>query len=157
RVVITPTVDGFDTAVLLHDDLTEAQRTSVSEWVESGGTLLVADPSSSLHPGRIVGDTQTLFGAATVARGDCSIPPLEDLARVDPTGGVLFDREAANQSCFTRDDGAFVVADRRGDGWVVAVGGAGAFVNDRLDSEDNAALAANIAVPREGARVAFLE
>ena len=43
-----------------------------------------------------------------------------------------------------------MVADPRGDGWVVAVGGAGAFVNDRLDSEDNAALAANIAVPQLG-------
>jgi hypothetical protein len=156
-VVITPRVEGFDTAILLRDDLTEDQRTAIGEWVESGGTLLVADPSSSLHPGKIVGDTQTIFGEATVARGDCSIPPLEQLARVDPTGGVLYDAEAADESCFTRDDGAFVVADPRGDGWVVAVGGAGAFVNDRLDSEDNAALAANIAVPREGTRVAFLE
>ena len=63
---------------------------------------------------------------------------------------MLYDSAAATQSCFTRGDGAFVVADPRGDGWVVAVGGAGAFVNARLDSEDNAALAANIAVPRLG-------
>lgn len=156
-VVITPTVDGFDTAVLLRDDLTEDQRSAIGTWVESGGTLLVADPSSSLHPGRVVGDTQTIFGEATVARGDCSIPPLSNLTRVDPSGGVLYDSDAATQSCFTRGDGAFVVADPRGEGWVVAVGGAGAFVNARLDSEDNAALAANIAVPRSGTRVAFLE
>ncbi len=156
-VVITPTVDGFDTAVLLRDDLTEDQRTAVTQWVESGGTLLVADPGSSLHPGRIVGDTQTIFGDTTIARGDCSIPPLEGLARVDPTGGVLYDSEAANESCFTRGDGAFVVADPRGDGWVVAVGGAGPFVNDRLDSEDNAALAANIAVPRRAHASRVLE
>jgi len=156
-VVITPTVDGFDTAVLLRDDLADDQRAAVTRWVESGGTLLVADPGSSLHPGRIVDDTQTIFGDVTLARGDCSIPPLEGLARVDPSGGVLYDSETANESCFTRGDGAFVVADPRGDGWTVAVGGAGAFVNDRLDSQDNAALAANIVVPREGTRVAFLE
>ena len=152
-VVITPTVAGFDTAVLLRDDLTDDQRSAIGTWVESGGTLLVADPSSSLHPGRVVGDTQTIFGEATVARGDCSIPPLSNLTRVDPSGGVLYDSDTATQSCFTRGDGAFVVADPRGDGWVVAVGGAGAFVNARLDSEDNAALAANIAVPHRARRV----
>ena len=47
-----------------------------------------------------------------------------------------------------------MIAQPKGDGWVVAAGGAGAFVNDRLDSEDNAALAANILVPTEGTRVA---
>ena len=156
-VQITPTVTGFDTAVLLRDDLTDDQRQSVDDWVTRGGTLLVADPSSSLHPGRIVGDTQTIFGEATVPRGDCSILPLEQLSRVDPTGGVLYDTAGAAQSCFTRASGAFVVAQPKGDGWVVATGGAGAFVNDRLDSEDNAALAANILVPAEGTRVAFLE
>ena len=156
-VHITPTVTGFDTAVLLRDDLTGQQRRAVDDWVTRGGTLLVADPSSSLHPGRIVGDTQTIFGEATVPRGECSILPLEQLSRVDPTGGVLYDRAAAVQSCFTRGDGAFVIAQPKGDGWVVAAGGAGAFVNDRLDSEDNAALAANILVPTEGTRVAFLE
>ncbi|HMK11019.1 MAG TPA: hypothetical protein VK461_05540, partial [Acidimicrobiales bacterium] len=54
-------------------------------------------------------------------------------------------------------DGAFVVAQPNGNGWIVATGGAGPFVNDRIDSEDNAALAANILVPHDGARVAFLE
>ena len=101
---ITPTVTGFDTAVLLRDDLTEEQRQAVDDWVTRlGGTLLVADPSSSLHPGRIVGDTQTIFGEATVPRGECSILPLEQLSRVDPTGGVLYDRAEAAQSCFTAE------------------------------------------------------
>jgi hypothetical protein len=156
-VQITPTVTGFDTAVLLRDDLTADQRDAVDDWVTRGGTLLVADPSSSLHPGHIVGDTQTIFGEATVPRGECSILPLEQLSRVDPTGGVLYDSGGAAQACFTRGAGAFVVAQPQGDGWIVATGGAGAFVNDRLDSEDNAALAANILVPTDGTRVAFLE
>jgi len=119
--------------------------------------LLVADPSSPLQPIAVSGRTQTIFGEATVARGSCTIPPLEHLDRVDPTGGVLFDGDVAHEACFTRPDGAFVVAQPRDAGWVVATGGAGPFVNDRLDSEDNAALAANILVPHEGARVAFLE
>ena len=157
-VVITPSIDDrFDTAVLLRDDLTEGQRTAVADWVHRGGTLLVADPSSSLHPGRIVGDTQTIFGEATVARGACTIPPLAKLDRVDPIGGVLYDLSSAAESCFTRADGAFVVAEASGAGWIVATGGAGAFVNDRLDSEDNAAVAANILVPQPGTNVAFLE
>ncbi|HMK11316.1 MAG TPA: DUF4350 domain-containing protein [Acidimicrobiales bacterium] len=158
RVDITPRVnDQFDTAVLLRDDLTDDQRSNLEAWVSAGGTLLVADPSSPLQPIAVSGRTQTIFGEATVARGSCTIPPLEHLDRVDPTGGVLFDADVAHEACFTRPDGAFVVAQPRDAGWVVATGGAGPFVNDRLDSEDNAALAANILVPHEGARVAFLE
>ncbi len=87
----------------------------------------------------------------------CTIPPLAKLDRVDPIGGVLYDLSSAAESCFTRADGAFVVAEASGAGWIVATGGAGAFVNDRLDSEDNAALAANILVPQPGTNVAFLE
>ncbi len=154
QVVVTSDIgESFDTAVLLRDDLTDEQRTALTSWVERGGTLLVADPSSSLHAGDVVGDTQTIFGETTLARGECTIPPMEQLGRVDPTGGVLYDVEEATQSCFTRAGGAFVVADPVGEGWIVATGGAGAFVNARLDSEDNAALAANIVVPREGTRV----
>ena len=50
-----------------------------------------------------------------------------------------------------------MIALPQGAGWVVATGGAGAFVNARLASEDNAALAANVLVPQSGTRVAVLE
>ena len=100
--------------------------------------MLIADPGSSLHPGTIVGDTQTVFGDATLPRDDCTIPPLEELDRIDPSGGVLYDRDDGTQACFTRGDGAFVIAVPQGAGWVVATGGAGTFVNARLASEDNA-------------------
>lgn len=157
-VVITPRVGNeFDTALVLRDDLTQAQRDELTGWVEGGGTLLIADPGSSLHPGTIVGDTQTIFGDATLPRDECTIPPLEPLDRIDPSGGVLYDREDGTQTCFTRGDGAYVIAVPSGAGWIVATGGAGAFVNSRLASEDNAALAANVLVPEAGTRVAVLE
>jgi hypothetical protein len=157
-VVITPRVgDDFDTALVLRDDLTQAQRDELGGWVEAGGTLLIADPGSSLHPGTIVGDTQTIFGDATLPRDECTIPPLEALVRIDPSGGVLYDRDDGAQTCFTRGDGAYVIAVTSGAGWIVATGGAGAFVNSRLASEDNAALAANVLVPEAGTRVAVLE
>ncbi len=149
--------NDFDTALVLRDDLTEAQREEVTDWIGAGGTLLIADPGSSLHPGTIVGDTQTVFGDATLPRDDCTIPPLEELDRIDPSGGVLYDRDDGTQVCFTRGDGAFVIAVPQGAGWVVATGGAGTFVNARLASEDNAALAANVLVPEPGTRVAVLE
>ena len=149
--------NDFDTALVLRDDLTEAQRDEVTDWIDGGGILLIADPGSSLHPGTIVGDTQTVFGDATLPRDDCTIPPLEELDRIDPTGGVLYDRDDGTQVCFTRGDGAFVIAVPQGAGWVVATGGAGTFVNARLASEDNAALAANVLVPVSGTRVAVLE
>jgi hypothetical protein len=61
--------------------------------------------------------------------------------------------------CFTVADidaAAYVVARAEGAGVVVSVGGAGALTNEVLGSLDNSVLAANLLVPRAGARVAIL-
>ena len=130
-----------------------------ARWVESGGTLLVADPCSSLHPGRFVGDTQTIFGEATVATRRLLDPAaLEPDAVSTRRAACSTTATPATQSCFTRGDGAFVVADPRGDGWVVAVGGAGRVRQrpSRLRGQCRARRE-HRSCRRTGTRVAFLE
>src|SRR5687768_7288313 len=39
-----------DVAVVLRDELSEARRHDLLEWVEAGGTAVVVDPSSELVP-----------------------------------------------------------------------------------------------------------
>jgi hypothetical protein len=141
------------TIVVLVDDLADDQRDAVLDRVDAGAVLVVTDPGSSLHggPDETGGSRYT---SGRIERGDCSIDALGALNAVAgepedddwpgeppllyavPTG----DDEVA--SCFTDDGRAFVVAEQRGDGLVVATGGGDVFSNALLVDEDNAGLAA---------------
>jgi hypothetical protein len=155
---------SHDTALLLADDLPDQRRRQIDAWVRAGGTLLVADPSSPLAPWERSGSTDVgLFPAQLEKR--CSLPALRGVGRVAAEGAGVYDprRSSAGAGrlgevarCYPRNDGWWLVAAAAGDGNVVAVGGAGSFVNRHLDDADNAALIAALLVPRPGASVAFL-
>ena len=141
-VTRSPPTPEHDVALVLADDLDDAGRQAVGAWVDAGGTLVMADPSSPLAP-----PAQGTTTAAILDRG-CDVPALAGVERVAPSGGVLFVPGEGATDCF---DGFVVVRDT-----VVAVGGAGVFVNGVLGDEDNAALAAALLAPAPGTRVAFL-
>jgi hypothetical protein len=145
EVDVTPSAptEAHDVALVLADDLDDAGRAAVGAWLEAGGTLVVADPSSPLAP-----PAREATTAPALERG-CDVPALAGVARVAPSGGALLVAGEGATSCF---DGFVVV----GDG-LVAVGGAGAFVNGVLGDEDNAALAAALLAPAPGTRVAILQ
>jgi hypothetical protein len=155
---VTVPGDDVDRAVLLLDDLDDERRADLLEWVEGGGTLVVADPVSPLTP-PIAGETGVLgFSDVDVDRGTCDVDELAEVERISPGGAVLYDVAEAAGSCFGDDRQAFVEAGPRGAGRIVAVGGPGPFVNDRLDEADNAVLVAQLLAPEpEGASVAFLD
>lgn len=143
----TPPTSGHDVTLVLADDLADDDRDRLRQWVAAGGTLVVADPSSPLAPPS---------GAATadpVLERGCEVAALAGVERVAPSGGALYVPSGAATACF----GGFVVVGEEGAGNVVAVGGAGAFVNGVLGDEDNAALAAAVLAPAAGTRVAFLQ
>jgi hypothetical protein len=158
RVDVTraaPSAGAHDTALVLADDLGPARRAEIDAWVRAGGTLLVADPSSPLAPWNRKGSTDVgLFPAQLEKR--CSFAPLRGVGRVAAEGASVYDAPGSVTRCYPRNGGWWFVAARVGDGNVVAVGGAGAFVNRHLDDADNAALAAAVLVPRRGASIAFL-
>lgn len=158
RVDVTrgaPVSGTHDTALVLADDLGPSRRAEVDAWVRAGGTLLVADPSSPLAPWDRKGTTDVgLFPAQLEKR--CSFAALRGVGRVAAEGASVYGAPDDVTRCYPRNDGWWLVAARVGEGNVVAVGGAGAFVNRHLDDADNAALIAAVLVPRRGASVAFL-
>jgi hypothetical protein len=146
---------GHDTALVLVDDLGDRRRREVQSWVRAGGTLFVADPASPLAPWSRAGTTDVgLFPADIEKR--CELPALRGVGRVSVDGGSVFDAPAGVARCYPRNDGWWLVAAAVGEGNVVAVGGAGPFVNRHLDEADNAAVIAAVLAPRPGAGVAFL-
>ena len=146
---------SHDTALVLADDLSPSRRGEVERWVRAGGTLVVADPSSPLAPFRSAGGTEVgLFESDIDKR--CDLPALRGVGRVSIEGGTVFEAPPGADACSPRGDGHWLVAATVDDGTVVAVGGAGAFVNRHLDEAGNAGVAAALLAPRRGARVAFL-
>lgn len=147
-----------DVALLLQDQLEGAPREALRRWVSDGGTLVVADPSSPFTP-LLAGSADPFGGLVTgsVPRGDCTIPALSDVERIDPHGGVNYDVTGSTGRCFGDDEGAMVVTNDLGSGTLVAVGGAGLFVNESLGAFDNAVLIGALLAPRPGGTVAYLE
>ena len=146
---------AHDTALVLADDLTDPRRRAIDAWVRDGRTLLVADPASPLAPWQRSGSTDVgLFPADIEKR--CALPALRGVGRVSADGASVYDAPGNVARCYPRNDGWWLVAAAQGDGTLVAVGGAGVFVNRHLDEADNAAVAAAVLVPRPGAGVAVL-
>lgn len=137
------------TAVVLQDRFDRDAEAGLRHWVEDGGTLLVADRSSTLLPA-VIGEVS---GTIDVR---CDIEGLEGVARLDLGDGAALDPAGASGAC-TGPDGAPVVAEETlGDGRIVALGGPAPLTNARLDEADNAVLAVGVLVSEPGARVAFL-
>jgi hypothetical protein len=146
--------DGrHDTAIVLEDRYDREAEAALLAWVEAGGTLVVADPRSTLTP-RSMG--------AIPGRGDvpvtCDIAGLADVATLHVDLGLRLDTAEADSACRGGGDdaGALVVARDVGAGRIVAVGGPSPFTNALLDEADNAVLAVALLAPDPGARAAFL-
>lgn len=131
-------------ALVLVDRLLQDDRAAVDRWVEAGGVLVVADPTSPFVP-----PTQQNFAGALDA-GDCPLAALTNAERIEIERGAFFDPEGAGW-CFGTGDRAHIVASPKGEGVVVAVGGQQLFTNAALDEADGAVVAVNLLVPtRDG-------
>ena len=128
--------DTADTALLLFDTLDDQRREALLDWVRDGGVLVVADQFSSLAD---LGDGGTCPDA---------IDDVEVLRFSPGTSGAV----ERGSDCFQ----GTVRSRAEGAGHVVVVGGAAPFINDLLDSDDNAVLAASLLVPRGDEDVVFL-
>ena len=154
--------DAPDVVVLFLDLLDDDQRDAMEDWVETGGVLVVTDPASQLTP-PVGEEFDTIDDLAPPGRmaDACTIDALDDVdpAGIDPrNGGVLFDPDPDATSCVDNGSGdAYVVATDRGDGTVVAVGGAGMMVNAALAEGENAAAVSALVAPEQGTRLLVLE
>jgi hypothetical protein len=147
-------------AVLLQDRLNRDETDDLEDWVGAGGTLVVADPLSSLAPA-IGGGSSGLFDVepdeADVLVPECPLQAIASVGRIDAAGAAPYRLPENAVGCFPVAGGHYLVARALGDGAVVALGGAGPFVNRHLDEEDNAVLAVSLMAPRSTGVVVFVE
>jgi hypothetical protein len=154
--------DAPAVVVLFLDLLDDDQRDALEDWVTAGGVLVVTDPVSSFTP-PVSDEFVTIDDLAPASRlaAACDIDALEgvDVAGVDPrNGGVLYEPDPGAASCVDNGSGdAYIVATGRGEGTVVAVGGAGMMVNDALAEGENAPVVSALVAPEEGTRLLVLE
>lgn len=145
-----------DTVVLvLRDDLADPQRQQLLDWVEGGGLLVVADPASALHGGPTA-EGGSLPVEGVVTPGDCTLGDLRRAGPVVVGFATAYALVPDAGRCFGDDRHAFVRADRRGDGVVVAVGGPDVFTNGLLRDEGNAEFTASLLAPTPGGRLVMV-
>jgi len=154
--------DAPGVVVLFLDLLEDNQRDALEDWIATGGVLVVTDPASTFTP-PVVEEFATIDDLAPASRlsATCDIDALNglDVAGVDPrNGGVLFAPDPGDASCVDNGSGdAYIVASDRGEGTVVAVGGAGMMVNAALAEGENAPVVSALVAPQEGSRLLVLE
>jgi hypothetical protein len=157
-----PTADD-DVALLLGDRLTRAQREELLGWVEGGGRLVVADPSSPLAPSAarpsdaLGAGLSSGIDPGTVEPGTCGIDALQGVGPLEPGQVVALEVPDGADGCFGTSDAALVVAEAWGQGVVVSLGAPGALVNGRLDRAGNAAAAAALIGPAPGTAVRVVD
>ena len=152
------------TVVLLEDTLDPARAGAIERWVRAGGTLVVADPSSSLagaeideksslHLARLDSDATLHPGCGLAALAGADTAKVSDLAAFFK---VPADEPAVRACYVTGGGGAYLLARPLGRGTVIALAGAGPFTNHDLGKADNAVLAVDLLVPSPGTRVEVL-
>ncbi len=152
-----PAVGG--TLVLVADIRGPEEAQPILDWVEGGGHLVVADPTSTIV--EMVGGSATTtlgFGGTLELTPGCVTPAVVGVDRIvaRATDLVLVARDPALVSCFPVGDGALVLTRAYGEGTVTLLGGPSAFTNALLRERDNGVLAAGVAgVAGAGSEVVF--
>lgn len=153
EVTVAPGVpDEVTVRVLLaRDRLAQTDRDALLAFVEAGGTLVVADPTSPVHGLARTGSDQLVGRSARAP--DC--PLLPAVERVLQGGWEGLEVPAGAAGCFPigDDEGAWLVVTDRGSGRLVVLGSPDPLTNGLLDEADNAVLAAALLGPAPGDRL----
>lgn len=128
------------TFVLLVDLRDEAQATEVLDWVQGGGTLLLADPDSILLDALGVVPSEDVPSGRL--RPGCAVREVRGVAAVEAHGRAgLTSVDPRGIGCFARNGAALVVARDVGRGRAVVLGDPSALSNELLGNSDNAIFA----------------
>jgi hypothetical protein len=150
-----PEAGSTDRVLVLVDHLSAAQHDALTDFVDAGGILVLADPSSPLGVGGTEGvDLASIGGDLTP--GLCTVTALRTIDTVEVTVASPLPVREGDTSCFGDRRDAYVVVHGQGDGTLVALGGATQWMNDRLDHAANAGLATMLLAPATDGRVMVL-
>lgn len=150
---------GHGVAFILADHLSASARRGVDTWVRGGGTLVIADPASDLAG--VAPAEGSSPNAGVTAPGplaaSCSAPWVAGVDRIDTvSAGLLAAPPGATAACFDGGGGFFAIERTVGQGTVVALAGPELWTNSQLGADDNSVLAADLLVPQQGDKVAWL-
>jgi hypothetical protein len=156
---------GTDRRLLvIQDRLTDLQRASLQVVAEAGGTVVVADPRSTLGDprgataidsrGATIGPQRDL--QINVELGTCDIAALAHLRGVHVVNGIQRTVQSGDRSCFGDGAQAFAVARTRGSGLIVALGDNAVLTNRYLRLADNAGVATALLAPVKGTKVTIV-
>jgi hypothetical protein len=144
------------------DRLPEQRRSAILDWVDRGGTVVVAGESSLHQLQPTARPLSDLLGPAAREPG-CDPPTLAGVGEVRAADWRGWHAAPADTPdgdgvtavrCFPLgDDAWWLVAVPRGAGTVVALGSAAPLTNGLLDRADNAVLAAALLGPSPGDRL----
>lgn len=135
------------TYVLWHDLRDEAGAASLLQWVDAGGTLVVADPDSIVDEALGVAPVAPVGGGGTrTLSPSCATADTAGVRRlvVSSTDAVLASAVPHAVACFPSGEGAYAVEIRRGGGRAVLLGGSAPFRNRYLRRADDAVYAARL-------------
>lgn len=142
-------------AFLPLDTLPERRRDAWRDWVDAGGTLVLADPSSRLHDREVVAPAFGDLLAAVEQPPGCDLVP-SDVRLIRHDGWTGYEPRGA-PTCFDlEDDAAWYVEVAQGQGRLVLLGSAAPFTNRWLGEADNAVLATSLLGPEGGAQLTFV-
>lgn len=134
------------TYVLLADLRDPLEEERIIAWVESGGTLVVADPGSPLFESFEVAPVRPTGGFAgrrlSPACATASVAGVRHI--VVGTQDALLRAGPRGVQCFTTPAGAFAVEVRRGGGRATLLGGPSLFTNRYLAQAENARYVLNL-------------
>lgn len=138
-VVDEPSQVTGETVLVLRDPGAQEWTAAIEDALAREARVVVTDPGSPLTPP--AGDT-----FATPAAGpDCGLDALADVDRITARGFTSYEVPEGAVGCFRIDDArAWLVADARDGGTLVALAGAGPLTNAALDDADNALLAVGL-------------
>lgn len=148
---------GNGTALLMNDNLSDAETKDIAAWVKTGGRLVVTDTYSQLSAATAI-DSPSV--APKVLTPNCSASFAGDVGSIEPNSNAnytLFERDAGSTAgCFGVKNGFFVVAHREGRGTVIDVGSPSIFENQDLAKLDNSVLVTNLMQPGPDTEITWL-
>jgi hypothetical protein len=148
---------GKSVALVLYDQLDGNSRAQLTDWVRRGGTLVVADPTSTLEGAALAEGLpdQPALASGPLVPG-CQQPWVRGVSDIAAKDEYLLNVPGGATACFVEREGAFAVARSVGAGTVVSLGGADIWSNAGLAEQDDALLAADLLAPGPGYDVAWL-
>jgi len=154
RVSARPPTADRRSAIVLNDTFDKDRSDAITAWVRNGGILVVTDPTSLLTQVEpALAPFAGSSGVDELRRGCAAIPALAAISNIRTGGSLVYkrsDREPGAVGCFSTSEGDWLVATPLGRGTVVALGGAGPFVNANLAKSDAAGLAVALLAPEPG-------